>query len=177
MLEPMACLNNPQYLEYLVPFCYSSYLDCTLKSYIPSHIDPHTLYHFQVLNVSRLKLCLNYANSYIRKYIVYSKAGNEGINNIEKQKYLGAIRVIIANYKRNMSVFIYPCCLRDETSWYALQETIQVSQYLEKKNDKVGIIQIIYLLIVFSFDFKGNQMYEADLRKVDRKLVELVGND
>lgn len=84
MLEPMASINNPQYLEYLVPFSYSTYLDCSLKSYIPSNINPHTLYHFQVLNVCRLKLCLYYSSSYIRKFIVYSKAGADGINKIEK---------------------------------------------------------------------------------------------
>lgn len=84
MLQPMAYLNNPQFLEYTVPLAFSSTLDCSLKSYVPLNVNPHIYYHFQILNICRLKLCLYNANSYIRKSIVYSKAGNEGVNKIEK---------------------------------------------------------------------------------------------
>lgn len=117
-----------------------------------------------MLNICRLKLSLYNSNSYIRKSIVYSKAGNEGINKIEKEKYIGAIRVIINNLKRNMSIFTYPCCIRDEVCWYSLQEFLEVSQYLEKKIDKTGIIEIIYLLVVFSFDFKAFHIYQANFK-------------
>ena len=82
MLKPMAFLNNPDFLSYNVPFSYISSLDCSLKSYIPANIDPHSAYHFQILNICRLKLSLYHSNSYIKKSIVYSKAGSEGINKI-----------------------------------------------------------------------------------------------
>ena len=82
MLKPMAFLNNPDFLSYNVPFSYISSLDCSLKSYIPANIDPHSAYQFQIKKICLLKLLLYNSSIYNKKSIVYSKAGNEGINKI-----------------------------------------------------------------------------------------------
>jgi hypothetical protein len=29
-----------------------------------------------------------------------------------------------------MNIFIFECCMRDESSWYGLQEMLEISQYL-----------------------------------------------
>jgi hypothetical protein len=76
------------------------------------------------------------------------------------------MRIIINNFKRAMNIFIFACCMRDENSWYGLQEMLEVSQCLEKKTDKVGIVETIYLIVVFSFDFRGNHIYSVNVRKV-----------
>jgi hypothetical protein len=58
--------------------------------------------------------------------------------------------------------------MRDENSWYGLQEMLEVSQYLEKKTDKVGIVETIYLIVVFTFDFRANNIYSVNIKKVER---------
>jgi hypothetical protein len=54
---------------------------------------------------------------------------------------------------------------------------LQVCQYLEKKVDKVTIIEVIYLLVVFSFDFKGNQIYKTQFRDIENNQIQLCEED
>lgn len=54
---------------------------------------------------------------------------------------------------------------------------LEVSQYLEKKTDKVGIIEVIYLLVIFSFDFKGNLIYSGKFNQVEKNLTTFNAQD
>jgi hypothetical protein len=74
----MAYLNNPNFLDYQTPLVFSSVFDYKFKSFIPTEIDLHRCYHFQIFNICRQKLSLSNPNSYIRKFIYYLKLENEG---------------------------------------------------------------------------------------------------
>lgn len=65
------------------------------------------------------------------------------------------------------------CCAQDRTTWYSLVELLEVYPLLEKKGDRLILIEIIYLLIIFSFDFKGHLIYALNSAPVPHITSEI----
>ena len=57
MLHPVAYLNNPDFIDYMIPFtfCPSASVECSIKSYLPQEIDPHSNFDSQLLDLCRYK--------------------------------------------------------------------------------------------------------------------------
>lgn len=56
--------------------------------------------------------------------------------------------------------------MRDQCAWESFVGVLGVGGHMEKKNDKIAIVEIVYLKIVFGFDFKAALVYDSDLKKV-----------
>ena len=68
ILYPVAYLNNPEFLEYMVPFTFSSALESSLKTYLPPEVDPHEQFHAKLLDLCRLKASIHYPLSFINNF-------------------------------------------------------------------------------------------------------------
>lgn len=68
--------------------------------------------------------------------------------------------------KKCVHIFGNLCCMRDQCAWESFVGVLGVGAHMEKKNDKIAIVEIVYLKIVFGFDFKAALVYDSDLKKV-----------
>ena len=153
---PVAYINNPDFLSQMVPFSFVSALECSIKSFLPMEVDPHSQYHAKLLDICRLKASVKNPNSYIIKYSESLKGESK---NGEKEKYIGGMRSIINNFRKTQSILSCKCCAQDSTTWYTLVELLDVYPLLEKKQDRLILIEILYMIVIFTFDFKGYLIY------------------
>lgn len=63
-----------------------------------------------------------------------------------------AVRSLIVGIKRLLNVFSDNCCMRDEFIRNTVFELITLYKVLPKKTDKTLLYEMVYVMLVFSFD-------------------------
>ena len=69
-----------------------------------------------------------------------------------KEKYLLALKMILANIKKNQNPINYQCCIKDEFILDSLLDTIQLFKVLDTKQDKTVVIDLFYMMMIFGYD-------------------------
>ena len=60
--------------------------------------------------------------------------------------------MILTNIKKNQNPFNYECCIKDEFVLETVMLAVVLFQVLENKQDKMLVVDLFYLMLVFGFD-------------------------
>ena len=69
-----------------------------------------------------------------------------------KGKYLLALKMILANIKKSQNPINYECCIKDEFILDSLISCVQLFKVFESKQDKMVVIDLFYMMMIFGFD-------------------------
>lgn len=144
MVNPTAHLNNTQYLESNFILGLSPSYEPSLHSYFPNYVEVHQ-YHRELIAIARYHLNPLNEESYLAKYLKEEDPAT-------KERYTTAIRYLILSFKRLLNVFSDTCCMKDEFVRNTLFDTVSLYKLLPKKNEKSLVYELLYVLLVFSFD-------------------------
>lgn len=84
---------------------------------------------------------------------------------------------MINSFRKTQSILSLKCCIQDHTSWYTLVELLEVYPLLEKKSDRLALIEILYMILIFTFDFRSYLVYELNSlahEEVEKKASDFV---
>lgn len=80
--------------------------------------------------------------------------------------------MILANIKKNQNPINYECCIKDEFILDSLLSTIQLFKVFDAKQDKMVVIDLFYMMMIFGYDCN----LVGENRKTDlKRMVEVFG--
>jgi hypothetical protein len=144
ILAPTAHLNNPRYLESNFILGLNSAYEPSLHSYFPPYVEVHQ-YHRELVAICRYHLDSTNAEGYLARYLSEEDPGR-------KERLGVAVRSLMVAIKRLLNVFSDNCCMRDEFIRNTVFELISLYKVLPKKTDKTLLYEMVYVMLVFSFD-------------------------
>ena len=84
-----------------------------------------------------------------------------------KEKYMLALKMILANIKKSQNPINYECCIKDEFILESLMTTIQLFKVFDSKPDKMVVIDLFYMMMIFGFDCNlVGENKKTDLRRM-----------
>lgn len=63
-----------------------------------------------------------------------------------------ALKMILANIKKNQNPINYECCIKDEFILESLLSGIELFKVFENKTDKTLVIDLFYMMFIFGYD-------------------------
>ena len=60
--------------------------------------------------------------------------------------------MILTNIKKNQNPFNYECCIKDQFILETVMLAVGLFKILQNKADKILVIDLFYLMLVFGFD-------------------------
>jgi hypothetical protein len=63
-----------------------------------------------------------------------------------------ALKMILANIKKSQNPTNCECCLKDDFMLDSLMTSVQLFKAFENKIDKMLVIDLFYLMMIFGFD-------------------------
>lgn len=147
-LSPTAEIIHPNYLNDLAVMSLHPHFAISAKSFFES--PEHLLheYHYQVLEIWWGKLDYNNPQSYFRVLEQPDLSENR------KERYISAISSIIDNLKKTSTYISMECCLKDNRVRRIMFKLAGVYDRLEKKKDRILLVETLFTLFAFRFNWQ-----------------------
>jgi len=143
-INPTAYLNNNHYLKKTFLFGLNPNFDANLHTYVPKECNVHKI-HREMMLFYRFHFNLENKQGYGFKY-------QNSTEKREKERYLMALKMLLTYFKKFLNPLSFDKCLKDELCRQAILDTVGLYKVFEQKGDKIIVVDLFYLMVVFGFD-------------------------
>ena len=144
LLVPTAHLNHPRYFETNFPMGISPHYEHKIYSHTPPGVDAHQ-HNREIVAILRYHMDGDNPDGYLSRYLREKDPAT-------KERLIIAFRSLVLTLKRLMGVFSDASCMADEFIRNTVLDVVALLPSLPRTKDKLAIFEVIYMMLVFSFD-------------------------